>query len=268
MTNEAKDMICVFGMHRSGTSLLANWLHDSGINMGENLVPSSRSNAKGHFEDLDFVNLHIEDLLRKRLSGSALLKAKGHLRFDDLSLTKMAKLVRYKNRHFPYWGWKDPRATLYADQWMEALPELKGIIVFRKPDQVVNSLIRRETKREITDRKKYRNPINILRSWYLFNLNRNALKNAYLKTYDLYNQQLITLYQKYPSRCIIISHDDLIHHNDQVKNQLESFISLPNSMSKFSDIYAEELLNSSQKGSDIRLVENSKTYTELLKLRT
>ena len=45
-------------MHRSGTSLIAQWISRCGLNIGENLLPAHFTNKDGHFEDIDFHDLH------------------------------------------------------------------------------------------------------------------------------------------------------------------------------------------------------------------
>lgn len=260
------EIICITGMHRSSTSLLANWLYESGVHLGANLIKASLSNAKGHFEDLDFVNLHIKDLLRKKLSGSALLHPKSNLRFDSLSMQHIEKLVRKRTEQYDIWGWKDPRTSLYLNHWMDILPEMKVIMVFRKPEEVIHSLVKREIPRERADRKKYTNPLNVIRSWYLFDFNYKALEKQYLKTYDIYNQQLIDIFSTHRSRCLLIYHDDLIKNNEVIQEKLRYFSSnLKASLSQFSKIYSEELI-SKPNPDKANISHQSKTYDRLLTL--
>ena len=47
--------IVITGMHRSGTSLLASLLRILGAPFGERLLPPSRANQPGYFEDVDFI---------------------------------------------------------------------------------------------------------------------------------------------------------------------------------------------------------------------
>lgn len=52
-------LICVLGMHRSGTSALAGALNLVGVNFGSNLMPAQASeNPKGYWEHLDIVRTH------------------------------------------------------------------------------------------------------------------------------------------------------------------------------------------------------------------
>jgi hypothetical protein len=45
-------------MHRSGTSLISQWLSHCGLHLGERLLGPGIGNAEGHFEDLDFLEFH------------------------------------------------------------------------------------------------------------------------------------------------------------------------------------------------------------------
>ena len=50
--------VIVTGMHRSGTSLLASAMQQAGVAIGDRLLAADESNVRGHFEDLDFFELH------------------------------------------------------------------------------------------------------------------------------------------------------------------------------------------------------------------
>ena len=62
MHGSMAEPIIITGMHRSGTSLVASLLQEAGLSIGERLLGPSAGNRKGHFEDVDFVELH-EDIL-------------------------------------------------------------------------------------------------------------------------------------------------------------------------------------------------------------
>ena len=51
-------VIIVLGGHRSGTSAVAGVCHELGLFMGQSLIGKSRDNARGHFEDVEFVALN------------------------------------------------------------------------------------------------------------------------------------------------------------------------------------------------------------------
>ena len=55
----------VVGMHRSGTSLITNWLYRCGLQIGEHLLEPGEGNVEGHFEDVEFLKIHEEILESK-----------------------------------------------------------------------------------------------------------------------------------------------------------------------------------------------------------
>lgn len=124
----------VLGMHKSGTTLLSQILHYSGINMGE--FDADVSYDKGNkYErqstlDLDLDILGTEDYEVLDLSPHEI---------NGLSETQrdqMKTIITGCNAAHEAWGFKDPRACLTYDLWAEELPEHKLIIVFRDPAQV------------------------------------------------------------------------------------------------------------------------------------
>src|SRR5581483_7497589 len=63
-------IICVLGMHRSGTSMVAQVLHALGLDLGpeEHLMRPSSANPTGHWENEPITELN--DALLERLGGS------------------------------------------------------------------------------------------------------------------------------------------------------------------------------------------------------
>jgi len=55
---DAPCILVIAGMHRSGTSLLAALASEAGFDMGARLLAAGPGNPGGHFEDLDFLELH------------------------------------------------------------------------------------------------------------------------------------------------------------------------------------------------------------------
>ncbi len=48
-------VLIITGMHRSGTSLTAEFLQKISLDLGNNLLKGNYWNPKGYFEDIDFV---------------------------------------------------------------------------------------------------------------------------------------------------------------------------------------------------------------------
>ncbi|HZY35534.1 MAG TPA: hypothetical protein VFE53_02735, partial [Mucilaginibacter sp.] len=58
------NILIIAGMHRSGTSVVSQWLKSCGLNVGEQLLGADIGNIEGHFEDIDFYRFH-EDTLEE-----------------------------------------------------------------------------------------------------------------------------------------------------------------------------------------------------------
>ena len=174
----------ITGMHRSGTSLTASLFQSVGVNIGEKLVGPEYGNIKGHFEDIEFVELH-----------KGILRAQG---IDDLGSNLEIKEIPVKKQYLKAakrliknrqeendkksksWGWKDPRTTLFLNFWLDLLPDAKFIFVYRSPWEVVDSLYRRGT-----DEKLLEQPEIAVKMWL-----------------D-YNQRILDFYQQFSAQCLI-----------------------------------------------------------------
>lgn len=133
-------------MHRSGTSLIANYINKCGISMGDNLIGSAKGNRFGHFEDSDFVLLHDKILQFNRchmFSPSKEIRLTQEL-VKDAKMLLNTKKVKYSN-----WGWKDPRTCLFLNFWNEIEADIKFIFLYRNPYRVIDSLFRRGTDTRI-----------------------------------------------------------------------------------------------------------------------
>src|SRR5262245_36120203 len=139
--------VCIVGMHRSGTSMVAKMLHESGIWLGRtcDLMPADAHNEGGYWEHIKFLALN-EAILKEvgaawdspppqtadwpRVSGLPRLRGRAEALLDEFSAREP-------------WGWKDPRTSLTLPFWRAVCPDLKVIICIRNPFEVAVSLRRR-----------------------------------------------------------------------------------------------------------------------------
>ncbi|NET75433.1 glycosyltransferase [Okeania sp. SIO1F9] len=180
----------ITGMHRSGTSLTASLFHSVGVNIGEKLVRPEYGNIRGHFEDIEFVEL------QKGILGSQGLDDLG----SNVEITEIPVKKQYlkaakrliKNREEAQdnlgksWGWKDPRTTLFLNFWLNLLPDAKFIFVYRSPWEVVDSLYRRATDENLLEQ-----PEIAVKMW----LNSN--------------QRILDFYQNFYQQCLIAKVDSI-----------------------------------------------------------
>ncbi len=136
--------IILTGMHRSGTSMMARFLHASGVDMGRDLVPGGPGNERGHFEDVRFLEFHSRILHREYGSGAW---GPGPPSLTSRDREDALRLLTSRSASgMSPWGWKDPRTALFLDLWAELAPEACFVFLVREPSQVADSLCRRMDK--------------------------------------------------------------------------------------------------------------------------
>ena len=156
-----RDVVVITGMHRSGTSLTASLLQSGGVFIGERLLGINLSNPKGHFEDLDFVELHQNILKSQGLPSEGWRDNLGKT-ISPQYVVAAKKLITQRQQHL-IWGWKDPRTVLFLEFWSQLLPQLKYVFVYRSPWEVVDSLYRRG------DPIFIKNPQKAIQTWIDYN---------------------------------------------------------------------------------------------------
>lgn len=145
-----QEIICVLGMHRSGTSLLTRILNLLGVNLGpaEGLTTEPvADNPKGYWEHSELTL--VSDAILKRYGGSWDKPPSLSPGWEDDpaldDLRKRAKqIVQKQFAGVPLWGWKDPRTCLTLPFWQQLLPSMRYVICLRDPAAVVGSLRRRD----------------------------------------------------------------------------------------------------------------------------
>ena len=128
----------MLGMHRSGTSCLVGLLEQAGVFLGD-VSRKNPSNAKGNRENPRIMALH-EDLLK--VNGGTWDAPPAAVSWPrDLKARRDEIIASYRDA--TVWGFKDPRTLLTLEGWIEALPGLELVGVFRHPVAVAESLRRR-----------------------------------------------------------------------------------------------------------------------------
>ncbi len=195
-------ILCVLGMHRSGTSCLTGSLQQGGLFLGRHHTWNDY-NRKGNRENQDVVNLH-----------EAILKANGLTWKQSLRPASWKTLWRHpapkwQAQHYerarailaeyadqPLWGFKDPRSLMVLKGWRKLVPDMEFIGIYRHPMAVAQSLASRPAL-----------PVTIeegLQMWY--NYNRELLKQ--------YRRQA------FPIVCFDWSEEKFHHRLDELHQQL------------------------------------------------
>jgi len=147
-------VICVLGMHRSGTSCLTGSLQEAGLFLGD-CHTWNPHNLKGNRENQNFVDLH-DDILKE--NGGAWDAPPATVNWSEKHYQWALELLR-DNATMPVFGFKDPRALLVLEGWKTVFPDIEFVGIFRHPNEVVRSL----AKRGAIEREK------ALHLWYTYN---------------------------------------------------------------------------------------------------
>jgi len=141
------NVICIVGMHRSGTSMVAHLLHQCGLYLGpeDQLLGANSGNQDGHFEHLGF--FRINEALLRHFGGSWEFPPELEPGWEkDASLDELRSRARSLLETFSgrsSWGWKEPRTTILLPFWKSMIPNLRFVICVRNPLEVAKSLAKR-----------------------------------------------------------------------------------------------------------------------------
>jgi hypothetical protein len=148
-------VVVVLGMHRSGTSLLANLLTALGVDLGDNLLPADANNQAGYWEQQDIYQAQDELL---NYLGRRWIGPEGSLPFPS-EWWRLPEVAPFKERLVSIvrnevecahgiWGFKDPRTSRLLPLWNEIFAELSlqpvYLLAIREPASVVESVMKRD----------------------------------------------------------------------------------------------------------------------------
>lgn len=203
-------IICLTGMHRSGTSLFSSYLKHNGVNMGSRMASAGHGNRRGHFEDKDFLELHKEIL---RNNHKMMYKEPGQLEITEAQVSYAKALIQANNEKYRNWGWKDPRTSLFLDFWESLEADLKYIFLYREPYSVIDSLFRRKGERFF-----YYKPLLAADAWCL------------------YNEKVLEFTDKHPDKCAIVSISGVNNNSEQAIPVISNWLGL-DLPKPYSDVY-------------------------------
>lgn len=242
------NILVILGMHRSGTSLTTNWLQQCGLNIGNQLEGKNFSNPDGHFEDLDFLNLHEQILTSKEVPYH------GTENPDDFIISngqekKIIQLIENKNTA-KEWGWKDPRTCLFLNVYRKIIPEAKYLTILRPYTEIIDSLLRRKyTPIEKKIEKRKFGKIKLQN--YKMKVQRPGLiqsieyyENAVINYYTSLIQHLQTIH-KHKSICFRL--EDIHHLDEQIISELNDKMGFSLTYVPISTIYQQKYLKNKPK---------------------
>lgn len=183
--------VLILGSGRSGTSMLAGTLANSGYNLGanSNYLGENKANPKGFFEDYE-INTINEDILKLILPHIPeklrvlFFRSKTFYRARWLAQIPLNKCLKstsiidlrikeiIKQQPFCF---KDPRFSYTLPIWKRQLPkDTKFIVIYREPNKTVDSIVRecKENKALLPLKMNKKNAVKV---WYL--MYKHILKN-------------------------------------------------------------------------------------------
>ena len=172
-------IVCLAGMGRSGTSLMASYFRHCGVSMGDRLLGARFNNPRGHFEDQDFLDFHKALLVE---NGADMYSPKKNMMVSDKMRDKAKSIITNRAELGEPWGWKEPRTSLFLDLWGELLPEAKFVFMYRNAYANMESLYRIIHKRYI-----YLTPWVVPGAWMH------------------YNECCLAFHEKNPGRSVFVS---------------------------------------------------------------
>ena len=135
------DCLLIVGMHRSGTSMVAQACAAAGVNPGpaEDLLSAQSDNPEGFFEHRRLVEINDAML---DAAGASWFAPPAHIDLKDCAAQRQ-ELVRALSSTESVFFLKDPRLCLTASAWLQVVPRACWLYVYRSPLAVARSLARR-----------------------------------------------------------------------------------------------------------------------------
>lgn len=146
--SRVRELVCVVGMHRSGTSATAGALAHLGVDFGppHQLMPATPDNPKGYYESMPVVQLH--DRLLRANGGSWDHPPELPACTPAWQLAQRALVKHLSTWSSPVIGVKDPRMCLVPLLWAQVAVglgrELRLVAVVRDSVATTASLMKRD----------------------------------------------------------------------------------------------------------------------------
>jgi hypothetical protein len=245
-----KNILVIVGMHRSGTSLITQWLHRCGLHAGEHFLGPGVGNKDGHFEDTDFLKFH-EHVLKLNDLPKTGLTEKPVLNISMDAKEKLQNIILAKSKLNTQWGWKDPRTSLFLPLYRELIPGAGYLIIVRDYQASVNSLIKR--KYQQAERR------HLTKGWFKKFLWKiipgterrekmyRQYTEAYLKVWIAYNEKILEHLRLLPAIDYTVTDYEMLKTDDR-----PLFLHLKNNWHfcldyvPFKEIYNESLMGNTE----------------------
>ncbi len=234
-------ILAIIGMHRSGTSLTANWLQKNGLFIGNKLLSGGFDNINGHFEDIEILKIHEQNLTRNGFVSNGLrINLKNNFFLDKLAKEQLKKIIDKRNDIYSLWGWKEPRGTLFINDWYNLNSDIYYLAVYRHYREVVDSLERRYyyTLFKTQNIK----PLNKTFQKLFYPFYHYYNQKNYLIAWIKYNQTILHFKNKFPDNCLLINISDIHVLENKILFILQEKLGFKALNISISTIFKENLL--------------------------
>lgn len=193
----------VLGMHKSGTTLVSQILHHSGINMGCDIETKLSYDQGNKYERAATLRLN-EEILGAKPNKSVEINVSRNLSLTAEQGRRMREIIESCSREHDNWGFKDPRTCLVYSLWAGELPPHKIIAVYRSPHEIWPRY------RVVHSRNRYRDPY---RAW------------RYIKSWCEHNHNIVTFLQNTQMEYIVLEYGCLVTTKTEF-DRLQDFIGM------------------------------------------
>lgn len=244
----SKNILIIAGMHRSGTSLVTQWLYKCGLTIGDDLMAGNTGNVQGYFEDNDFVHLHERLLLQHGLPDTGLTDRPLPV-LSENSLSTISGLLDRKSLYHDQWAWKDPRTCLFLPVYRQLAGEARYLVIYRDYRACIHSLIQRQLKDE---KRRYCSSGKKFAAqrwnWYKMKKVSKALHTEhaeqYLKVWIRYNQEILAHIGSLPSdRYLVLDYHALLNDDKPAFHHLSEAWKFRLNYSPFRAVYSSNLMS-------------------------
>jgi len=191
----------ILGMHKSGTTLVSQILHYSGINMGENIDAGVSYDQGNKYERASIMSLNLE-ILGLKTTRIIDFDAPGTLYITKNQRAHMRQIIQQCDETYADWGFKDPRTCLTYPLWASELPEYKIIVIYRS----LGELWSRYRYKRL--RYYFRNPF---KAWKL------------VKRWCEHNSRILTYLRSTQMEFVVLNYRDFMMVDSEF-NRLQEFV--------------------------------------------
>ncbi|MEM9945614.1 MAG: sulfotransferase [Cyanobacteria bacterium P01_D01_bin.36] len=136
----------ILGMHKSGTTLISEILHSSGINMVEESISDYSYDTGVKYERESSRNINHSILQSRGVPSIEIETLKAYDASHEV-IRNMRDIISACSKHHENWGFKDPRTCLTYPLWASQLPKHKIIIIYRSIEEVWQRYLIQKSKK-------------------------------------------------------------------------------------------------------------------------